>query len=62
MALPQGEQAGDMIDVAVGQDDARYRAVTQAVLRMERRVIVDLLPQIRRGIEDHPPPIIAGNG
>jgi hypothetical protein len=29
---------------------------------MERRVVVDLLTQIRRSIEDHPPPIIASYG
>ena len=53
-ALAQMQEPGDGIDVAVGEDDGGDRRRAQAVARVESRVGLDLLAQVRAGVDDHP--------
>ena len=41
--FPDGQQAGHVIDVRIGQDYAGNRAVALAVPGMERGILIDLL-------------------
>ena len=54
LALAQRQQAGDVVDVAIGQHDRRDRAMPRRRFRMQRRRRQDLLAQVGRGVEQDP--------
>lgn len=61
--LAQRQQAGDRIDLAIGQHHTRDRRVTkQACGRMQPRRGHHLLAQIRRSIDQIPMDIISADG
>jgi hypothetical protein len=51
LGLPEGEKAGDMIDVGIGEKDSLNRSAARNVVRVEAIERLDLLPDIRTGID-----------
>ena len=64
LTLAQIEQAGDMIDIGIGQDDRGDRAGAQRIVRrgMQLPIVVDLLAQVGRGVEQDPMLSIGADG
>ena len=54
LALAQGQQARDVIDVAVGQQHRVDRRVAQTLPRMHLRIGLDLLADVGGGVEQEP--------
>jgi len=55
LALTQEEQAENMVEISVGQQDCLDRAAAEArIARMQGGKILDLCAQIRRGIDQKP--------
>lgn len=61
LALAQGQQPGDRIDFAIGENDALYRGRAQTGLCLQFRGCENLRPQIGRGIEYKPVMAIAAD-
>ena len=52
--LAQQQQSGAVIDLAVDQDDGTDPGITQALVRLQRRIGRDLLMNVGRGVAHHP--------
>src|SRR2546430_2603325 len=61
VVLAKREQAEAVIEVSVREDDGGDGGMPR-LLRMERRKALDLLPDLRRGIEEHPVLAVAADG
>ncbi len=55
LPFAQREQTRNDIDIAAGQHHTGDRTVTQPLARMQCGCVIDLLAQVRRGIEQIPP-------
>jgi hypothetical protein len=62
LGLPEGEKAGDMIDVGIGEKDSLNWSPTRSVVRVEAIERLDLLPDIRAGIDEVPADPIGTEG
>ena len=58
-ALAQGQQSGDLVDLATGQHHGVDRAAAQSALRIQRRRRSDLRRQIRGRVDQCPAPVAA---
>jgi hypothetical protein len=54
LPLAQGQESGEHVDIAARQQDVRDRRRTEALRGVQERRAIDLLAQIRRGIQDRP--------
>ena len=50
LLLAQSEQAGEMVDIRIGNEHRRNRRVPPLAARMQYWLSYDLLSQIRRGV------------
>src|SRR3546814_9350730 len=55
------EQAGHVVDVAVGQHHGMDRTVPHALARMKLAALEDLLAQVGRGVQQHPALAVGGD-
>jgi len=64
LGLAQVDEAGDVVDVRIGDDDGLDRRIAQraVLVGMEFRRLVDLLAQIGRGVEQHPVLAVGADG
>jgi len=58
--LAQAEQAGGVIDLAVHQDDRADPCVAQCTARLHGREALELGPDVRGGVAQHPVHAVIG--
>ncbi|MDT4824400.1 hypothetical protein FQZ97_576470 [compost metagenome] len=61
-ALTQAEQAGDVVDLAVEQDDRLDSGIPRAAGRLQRREGFELGADVRRGVAQHPVAAVGAEG
>jgi hypothetical protein len=62
LALAQGQETGNLIDLGAREHNGRNRAAARILLRLQDGIGGNLSTQIRRCIEHDPMPLIGGYG
>jgi hypothetical protein len=54
LLLAQSQKTREVVDVTVRQENSRYGSLARRAPRVETAVGVNLLPQVRRGVQKQP--------
>ena len=54
LLLAQGQQTREVIDITIAEKDSCYGSLARRAPRVETAIVVNLLPQVRRGVQDNP--------